>query len=230
MSEENIVEQTQTTDEVAQQQSPQGVLYNYSLKYAEKLAIKEKRKTAYQALKYFFCAASAGVIQIVLFTILQAVIPESPNNIPFIVPEGIPQTTFIATTVALCASILWNFTLNRKFTFKDAGNVPLAMFLAFLFYVPFYPFQTWCVDAVKKALEALNVNTDLAGLVGEATAMVCNFVLEFLWQKFVVFRKPKDKKVVASNGEEAVMEIADDVAEEIVDSVVDEIADEIIEG
>ena len=50
--------------------------------------------------------------------------------------------TFISTTVALCASILWNFTFNRKFTFKDAGNVPKAMLLAFLFYVPFYPFQT----------------------------------------------------------------------------------------
>ncbi len=227
MSEENIVEQIEVAEEAVEQQAPQGILYDYSVKLAEKLALKEKRKTAYQALKYFLCATSAGIIQMTLFAILQAAIPESSKTIDFIVE--MPLTTFIATTVALCASILWNFTLNRKFTFKDAGNVPLAMFLAFLFYVPFYPFQTYCMNAVKEALIDVGANAELAGIVGEATAMVCNFVLEFLWQKFVVFRKPKDKKKTVCESEEASIEIADDVAEEIVDSVVDDIVDEIVE-
>lgn len=101
--------------------------------------------------------------------------------------------TFISTTVALCASILWNFTFNRKFTFKDAGNVPKAMLLAFLFYVPFYPFQTWYVHTIKSLLvDAIGV--DGAGIIAEGTVMIINFALEFMWQKFVVFRKRKEKK------------------------------------
>ena len=145
-----------------------------------------------QFIKYALCAASAGIIQIVLFSILQAVIPSNGKTIHFIV-EDMDLVTFIATTVALCASILWNFTFNRKFTFKDAGNVPKAMILAFLFYVPFYPFQTWYVHTIKSLLVEA-IGTDGAGIIAEGTVMIINFALEFMWQKFVVFRKPKDKK------------------------------------
>ena len=113
------------------------------------------------------------------------------KKINFIQPTEI--NTFVATTVALCASILWNFTLNRKFTFKDASNVPKAMILAFLFYVPFYPFQTWYVCTIEPLLSA-KINATLAGIIAEGSVMVINFVLEFMWQKFVVFRKPKAKK------------------------------------
>lgn len=153
---------------------------------------KEKRKGVLQFIKYAFCAASAGIIQLALFSILQAVIPQSGKTIRFIV-EDMDLVTFISTTVALCASILWNFTFNRKFTFKDAGNVPKAMLLAFLFYVPFYPFQTWYVHTIKSLLvDAIGV--DGAGIIAEGTVMIINFALEFMWQKFVVFRKRKEKK------------------------------------
>lgn len=171
---------------------PKGILYETSLKQAEKNAKKEKRKGVMQFIKYALCAASAGIIQIVLFSILQAVIPSNGKTIHFIV-EDMDLVTFIATTVALCASILWNFTFNRKFTFKDAGNVPKAMVLAFLFYVPFYPFQTWYVHTIKFLLVDA-IGTDAAGIIAEGTVMIINFILEFMWQKFVVFRKPKDKK------------------------------------
>ncbi len=173
-------------------ETPKGILYEIGLKQAEKNAKKEKRKGVMQFIKYALCAASAGIIQIVLFSILQAVIPSNGRTIHFIV-EDMDLVTFIATTVALCASILWNFTFNRKFTFKDAGNVPKAMILAFLFYVPFYPFQTWYVHTIKFLLVDA-IGTDAAGIIAEGTVMVINFVLEFMWQKFVVFRKPKDKK------------------------------------
>lgn len=195
-----------TTDEIEQQtaegtladtddtaaQAQKGILYETSLKQAEKNAKKEKRKGVLQFIKYAFCAASAGIIQIVLFSILQAVIPSNGKTIHFIV-EDMDLVTFISTTVALCASILWNFTFNRKFTFKDAGNVPKAMLLAFLFYVPFYPFQTWYVHTIKSLLvDAIGV--DGAGIIAEGTVMIINFALEFMWQKFVVFRKRKEKK------------------------------------
>lgn len=200
--EQNLI----TTDEIEQQtaertlaetddtaaQAQKGILYETSLKQAEKNAKKEKRKGVMQFIKYALCAASAGIIQIVLFSILQAVIPQSGKTIRFIV-EDMDLVTFISTTVALCASILWNFTFNRKFTFKDAGNVPKAMVLAFLFYVPFYPFQTWYVHTIKSLLvDAIGV--DGAGIIAEGTVMIINFALEFMWQKFVVFRKPKAKK------------------------------------
>ena len=187
-----VVEQTSPTAEEPAAKSPKGILYETSLKQAEKNAKREKRKGVMQFIKYALCAASAGIIQIVLFSILQAVIPSNGKTIHFIV-EDMDLVTFIATTVALCASILWNFTFNRKFTFKDAGNVPKAMILAFLFYVPFYPFQTWYVHTIKSLLVEA-IGTDGAGIIAEGTVMIINFALEFMWQKFVVFRKPKDKK------------------------------------
>ena len=186
-----------TTDEIEQQtaegtlaetddtaaQAQKGILYETSLKQAVKNAKKEKRKGVMQFIKY------------ALFSILQAVIPQSGKTIRFIV-EDMDLVTFISTTVALCASILWNFTFNRKFTFKDAGNVPKAMLLAFLFYVPFYPFQTWYVHTIKSLLvDAIGV--DGAGIIAEGTVMIINFALEFMWQKFVVFRKRKEKKEAA---------------------------------
>lgn len=187
-----VVEQTSPETEEPAAESPKGILYETSLKQAEKNAKKEKKKGVMQFIKYALCAASAGIIQIVLFSILQAVIPSNGKTIHFIV-EDMDLVTFIATTVALCASILWNFTFNRKFTFKDAGNVPKAMILAFLFYVPFYPFQTWYVHTIKSLLVEA-IGTDGAGIIAEGSVMIINFALEFMWQKFVVFRKPKDKQ------------------------------------
>lgn len=153
----------------------------------EKEQKKQKRKTLVQALKYAVCTASAGLIQFISFTILQAVLPTNMGTIHFIV-EDMSLATFLATTIALLLSVLWNFTINRKFTFKSAGNVTRAMILAFLFYVPFYPFQTWYVHTVKVALG----NTEVAGLIAEATVMLINGVLEFCWQKFFIYRKEAD--------------------------------------
>lgn len=187
---ENVA-QAAEVQEVCGEQKPSGILADYSVKHAERQAKKEKRQGVMQFIKYALCAASAGIIQLVVFTILHNVIPDDGKTINFIQPTAI--NTFVATTVALCASILWNFTLNRKFTFKDASNVPKAMILAFLFYVPFYPFQTWYVCTIEPLLSA-KINATLAGIIAEGSVMVINFVLEFMWQKFVVFRKPKAKK------------------------------------
>ena len=160
-------------------------------------ARKEKRAERLQPLKYFLFACSAGVIQFVSALVIKIILDKfiSPDvEIHFI--TNLKETTFIADTIGLALSIIWNFTFNRKFTFKDAGNVPLAMALAFLFYVPFYPFQIWYIDTIEKAIIAstggkLEV---LPFIVAQGTCMVYNFILEFLWQKFVVFRKPKKNK------------------------------------
>lgn len=196
--------------EVCNKQNPSGILADYSVKYAEKQAKKEKRQGVMQFIKYALCAASAGIIQIVLFTILDSVI-KSDKTIHFIT-DDMTLGTFIATTVALCASILWNFTFNRKFTFKDASNVPKAMILAFLFYVPFYPFQTWYVHTIKELL--IPHIGSWAGIIAEATVMIINFALEFMWQKFVVFRKPKAKNAEEKAEDAAQSENASQTADE----------------
>ncbi len=99
------------------------------------------------------------------------------------------EITFISTTVGLALSIVWNFTFNRKFTFKAANNVPIAMLLAFVFYVPFYPFQVWYVDVITKELSNIG---GWGFVIAQGTCMLINFVLEFLWQQFVVFRGAVD--------------------------------------
>lgn len=156
----------------------------------------KKRQQILQILKYALCAASAGLIQFVSFTIFTYTIPNNLGKMTFITEMDV--SLFLSTTIALLLSVLWNFTVNRKFTFKSAGNVPRAMALAFLFYVPFYPFQTWYVHAVSTAI---NPTAEWASLIAEATVMLINGVLEFCWQKFVIYRKEentalkKEKKV-----------------------------------
>ncbi len=145
--------------------------------------VSNAKLSGLQFLKFLFFSASAGIIQFGLFTLLVFLLPDDMGNIKFIV--DMPLNTFISTTIALCGSIIWNFTFNRKFTFKSAVNIPKAMGLAFLFYIPFYPFQTWYVHAVSMAI---NPTAEWAKLIAEGTVMVLNFSLEFLWQKFVVYR------------------------------------------
>ena len=189
----------------------------------QKKSLKEKIKetdqrnsSVWQAVKFIIFSVSAGVIQFVTFTLLKLIfdktgIPESWGTMWFF--QEMPKSTFTATTIALALSVIWNFTLNRKITFKASSNVPLSMALAFLFYVPFYPFQTWYVGAVENALISKSVDATLAGIIGEFTVMGINFGLEFLWQKFVVFRKPKKKKSEEVVDAETDQEIQEEEAE-----------------
>ena len=158
--------------------------------------MKFNKKELGRAVKYTLFAISAGVIQIVSSLALKAILSrfmDESQTMIFI--HEMPTSSFIAETVGLALSIIWNFTFNRKFTFKAANNVPVAMLLAFLFYVPFYPFQTWYIAVVESKL----VNIGFWGfVVAQGTVMVINFVLEFLWQQFVVFRGKVDTNDLAA--------------------------------
>ena len=118
----------------------------------------------WQAIKFTLFSISAGVIQIGSFAILEL----------FIEGYWIPYLT------SLLLSILWNFTLNRRYTFKSAANVPVAMAKVLGFYAVFTPLSTWLgnVAAVAGAHEFLVLGV----------TMLLNFVLEFLFCKFVVYR------------------------------------------
>ena len=118
-----------------------------------------------QFIKFTLFSISAGAIQIGSFALLTEL-----TAMPY----------WPCYLISLVLSVVWNFTFNRKFTFKSAANVPKAMLLALLFYVPFTPLSTWW----GKALTDAGWNS----YVVEIGTMVINFVLEFLYQRFFVFR------------------------------------------
>ena len=131
-----------------------------------------KKESLWQAVKYTLFSVSAGVIQAVSFTLLFEVLLKSNESL-----------YWVCHIVALILSILWNFTLNRKYTFQSAANVPIAMLKVAAFYLVFTPVSAW--------LGQLLVDIGWAGLLVEALTMVTNFVLEFLYFKYVVFRDKK---------------------------------------
>lgn len=152
-----------------------------------------KKKEIWRAIKFVLFSLSAGAIQFVSSLLLRLVILDyvipADSTVFFIIEQS--TVLFIADTVGLALSVIWNFTFNRKFTFKSANNVPLAMLLAFLFYIPFYPFQIWYIATIENALVG-SLGLDFAYIIGLVSCMIINFILEFLWQTFVVFRKSID--------------------------------------
>jgi len=122
-----------------------------------------------RGLKFLFFSASAGLIEMGGFALLNEL-------------AGLPY--WVSYLLALIASVLWNFTLNRRFTFKSAANVPQAMLKVAAYYAVFTPLSAWLVDV----LTALSWNEYLV----TALNMLLNFVTEFLYQRFVVFGKTLD--------------------------------------
>ena len=92
---------------------------------------------------------------------------------------------------SLLLSIIWNFTINRKVTFKAANNVTIAMILILLFYAVFTPVSTILGDYV----ESKNVNEYI--VLG--VTMISNFVLEFLYTRYIVYRNSCDTAVGKKN-------------------------------
>ncbi|MBQ7491787.1 MAG: GtrA family protein [Clostridia bacterium] len=96
--------------------------------------------------------------------------------------------------IALTLSVLWNFTLNRKFTFKSAANVPVAMLKVAAYYAVFTPLSTW---AGHYLADRLSWNDFLV----TALNMAANFITEFLFQRFFVFGKSLDTSAAAQAAE-----------------------------
>ena len=130
--------------------------------------MKDNKKQLWQVIKFTLFSISAGVIQVASFALLELFV----------------QTYWIPYLISLLLSILWNFTMNRKYTFKSAANVPLAMAKVLGFYLVFTPLSTW----LGNLAELHGVNDFLI----LAVTMVSNFVLEFLFCKFVVYRGKED--------------------------------------
>ena len=143
------------------------------LKYAIVVTMKE----FIRIVKFVCFSISAGLIEIGSFALLN---------------ELLHWPYWLSYMIALILSVLWNFTLNRKFTFKSAANVPLAMLKVAAYYAVFTPLSSWLEHVYTMQW---GWNEYLATFVN----MVLNLITEFLYQRFFVFcssldTQPSDAK------------------------------------
>ena len=132
-----------------------------------------KKTELLRAVKFTLLSISAGIIQAIVFALLHDVF-----KIPYF---------WVCNLTALVLSVLWNFTLNRKLTFRSANNIPIAMLKVAAFYAVFSPLSAWGGNT----LVALGWNDYLV----QGITMIANFVLEFLYMKHVVFRGSIDSAI-----------------------------------
>lgn len=129
----------------------------------QKLSAKE---TLIQVAKFVAFSMGAGIIQTVTFTLLN---------------ELAHLEYWISYLTALVLSVLYNFTVNRRYTFKSATNVPVAMLKVAIYYVIFTPVSTYLGNMAENA----GVNEYIV----LAVTMLCNMVTEFLVCRFWVYGK-----------------------------------------
>lgn len=129
-----------------------------------------KKKELWRVVKFTLFSASAGLIEAGTIALLESLTP-------------LPSWASYLTGLVL--SVLWNFTLNRKFTFQSAANIPVAMLKVAAYYAVFTPLSTLTVKYL----------TETAGwspVFADGLNMLCNLVTEFLYQRFFVFGKSID--------------------------------------
>ena len=141
--------------------------------------MKDDKKELWRTIKFTLFSISAGIIQILSFTLLNELTP-----LPY----------WASYLIALVLSVVWNFTFNRRYTFQSASNVPKAMLLVFLFYVVFTSLTTPLEDY-------------LAGTLGwneylvTGINMLLNFITEYLYDRYVVFKDSIDTNDIAKKKE-----------------------------
>ena len=133
------------------------------------------RKELIRSLKFLLFSISAGIIEITAFSLLN---------------ELTHWSYWPCYLIALVLSVLWNFTLNRRYTFQSANNVPKAMALVFLFYCVFTPASTLLGSYLA---DTLGWNEYLVTILN----MAANFILEYLYDRLVVFRGTIDTNALA---------------------------------
>ena len=142
---------------------------------------KERKAELIRILKFTLFSASAGLIQIGVYSLIRIFVK---------FPEESWQDYVVAYIPSLILSVVWNFTFNRKFTFKSANNVKIAMLLTLAFYAVFTP-----ASILLGALVVNKVATAWVGDVVFVVTLLLNFVLEFIHQRFIVYRKSVDTAV-----------------------------------
>lgn len=134
---------------------------------------ENKKKELLRVIKFTLFSISAAVVQIGSFTILNELVFKSGYWIQYI--------------ISVVLSVIWNFTLNRNFTFKSAANVPVAMLKSLLFYVVFIPVSAFGGEWLEPYVNEYII------LIG---TMLVNFVGEYLYQRFYVFKDSIETKEI----------------------------------
>ena len=132
---------------------------------------KMKKDSVLQMIKFTLFSISAGIIQVLSFTVFN---------------EVFKWIYWPAYLTSLVLSIIWNFTFNRRYTFKSAANVPVAMAKLFGFYAVFTPLSTWLGHLAEQAL--------INDYIILALTMISNFVLEFLFSKFIIYKNQENTR------------------------------------
>lgn len=148
-----------------------------------------QKKELFRTLKYLAFTFSAGAIQFCSIWILSSIWPK----------EKFANGPVLFYAVGLILSVIWNLTFNRKFTFKSAKNYTVAMLQTIAFYIVFTPasclLQGWLTNGVLIENSSLVINThlDWPVLAGTIVCMLVNLLLEFPYQRFIVFGKSIDQ-------------------------------------
>jgi len=144
---------------------------------------EEKKRSARELgimfLKFTAFSLGAGVIQLVSFAILN---------------EGTSLDSWVSYIIALTLSVVYNFTINHRFTFRSANNVPVAMMYVLAFYCLFTPYSAWLMYYLTGTSLVDSGGSMMIYLV-LIFIMVQNLILEFLWWRFFIFRKSINTRV-----------------------------------
>ena len=140
----------------------------------------DKKTELSRALKFALFSASAGIIEFVAFALLN---------------ELTGWSYWPCYLIALVLSVLWNFTVNRRFTFRSANNVPVAMLKVAAYYAVFTPLSIWLGSWL---VDTLGWNEYLVTAIN----MLLNFVTEYLFDTYVVFRGSIDTNELAKKQQE----------------------------
>lgn len=146
------------------------------------MAVKQ-HKELWRTVKFVLFSASAGIIQFTSFELLNWLLGE--------------RLWWVSYLTALVLSVLWNFTFNRRFTFKSSSNVPVAMLKVFAYYCVFAPVTTIGGDYL---VDTLRWDGTLVTIIN----MALNLSTEFLYQKYVVYRNSIDTNELAQKENESV--------------------------
>ncbi|GAB1476860.1 hypothetical protein MASR2M70_16960 [Bacillota bacterium] len=136
---------------------------------------KNQKKELLRAIKFTLFSLSAGIIEFASFALMY---------------NALHIIYWISYLVALILSIIWNFTLNRRYTFKSAANVPIAMLKVFGFYCVFTPVTTYGGHYMEGTL---GLDGNLVTIIN----MILNLITEYLFFKYVVFRNNIDTNDLA---------------------------------
>lgn len=131
-------------------------------------------KEIIRTVKFAAISVSAGAIELGSFALLN---------------EILHWDYWLSYLIGLVLSVLWNYTINRKYTFKSSTDIKKSMLLVFAFYLVFTPAST----LLEKVLTDLGWNEYLVTLIN----MVLNLILEYIYDRYVVYRDSVDTNAIA---------------------------------